>query len=182
MSSFIPVLTIGIVLDSFYLLVFYSEKFSAWVWILPFAVNVNLNLSIPVFTTWSSAQAIISVLSNIFRSMQWFLILYDWKVYSVHLKQILLFQTPRIKIQQISIQNRLRKRNGNDLTRQRKRRGNKKQCLNFHLTRFPSKQSCGNATGSWIIRFPPLLRIAETPYFTLWTYSWSERSLPLICF
>ena len=46
MSSFIPVLTIGIVLDSFYLLVFYSEKFSAWVWILPFAVNVNLNLSI----------------------------------------------------------------------------------------------------------------------------------------
>ena len=29
MSSFIPVLTIGIVLDSFHLLVFYSEKFSA---------------------------------------------------------------------------------------------------------------------------------------------------------
>ena len=29
MSSFIPVLTIGIVLDSFYLLVFYYEKFSA---------------------------------------------------------------------------------------------------------------------------------------------------------
>ena len=51
MSSFIPVLTIGIVLDSFYLLVFYSEKFSAWVWILPFAVNVNLNLSIKVTFT-----------------------------------------------------------------------------------------------------------------------------------
>ena len=41
-SSFMPVLTIGIVLDSFYLLVSYSEKFSAWVWSLPFAVNVNL--------------------------------------------------------------------------------------------------------------------------------------------
>ena len=41
-SSFKPVLTIGIVLDSFYLLVSYSEKFSAWVWSLPFAVNVNL--------------------------------------------------------------------------------------------------------------------------------------------
>ena len=26
-------------------LVFYSEKFSTWVWRLPFAVNVNLNLS-----------------------------------------------------------------------------------------------------------------------------------------
>ena len=59
MSSFIPVLTIGIVLDSFYLLVFYSEKFSAWVWILPFAVNVNLNLSLispfPYRGAWSQA-------------------------------------------------------------------------------------------------------------------------------
>ena len=40
-----PVLTIGIVRDCFYLLIFYSEKFSTWVWRLPFAVNVNLNLS-----------------------------------------------------------------------------------------------------------------------------------------
>ena len=40
------VLTIGIVRDCFYLLIFYSEKFSIWVWRLPFAVNVNLNLSI----------------------------------------------------------------------------------------------------------------------------------------
>ena len=40
-SSFMPVLTIGIVPDCFYLLIFYSEKF----WRLPFAVNVNLNLS-----------------------------------------------------------------------------------------------------------------------------------------
>ena len=45
MSSFIPVLTIGIVLDSFYLLVFYSEKFSTWISLLPFDVNANLNLS-----------------------------------------------------------------------------------------------------------------------------------------
>ena len=40
-----PVLTIGIVPDCFYLLIFYSEKFSTWVWRLPFAVNGNLNLS-----------------------------------------------------------------------------------------------------------------------------------------
>ena len=44
-SSFMPVLTIGIVRDCFYLLIFYSEKFSTWFWRLPFAVNVNLNLS-----------------------------------------------------------------------------------------------------------------------------------------
>ena len=44
-SSFMPVLTIGIVPDFFYLLTFYSEKFLTWVWRLPFAVNVNLNLS-----------------------------------------------------------------------------------------------------------------------------------------
>ena len=40
-----PVLYIRIVLDSFYLLIFYSEKFSTWIWRLPFGVNVNLNLS-----------------------------------------------------------------------------------------------------------------------------------------
>ena len=45
-SSFMPILTIGIVLDCLYLLIFYSEKFSTWVWRLPqFVVNVNLNLS-----------------------------------------------------------------------------------------------------------------------------------------
>ena len=44
-SSFIPVLTIWIFRDCFYLLIFYSEKFLTWVWRLPFAVNVNLNLS-----------------------------------------------------------------------------------------------------------------------------------------
>ena len=41
-----PVLTKGIVLDCFYLLIFYFEKFSTDVCRLPCAVNVNLNLSI----------------------------------------------------------------------------------------------------------------------------------------
>ena len=46
-----PVLTTGIVRDCFYLFIFYSEKFSTRVWRLPFAVNVNLNLSILLFLT-----------------------------------------------------------------------------------------------------------------------------------
>ena len=37
--------SVSIVLDCFYLLIFYSEKFSTDVCCLPFAVNVNLNLS-----------------------------------------------------------------------------------------------------------------------------------------
>ena len=41
----VQVLYIRIVLDSFYLLNFCSEKFSTWIWLLPFGVNVNLNLS-----------------------------------------------------------------------------------------------------------------------------------------
>ena len=40
------VLSTRIVLDCFYLLIFYSEKFSTDVCRLPYAVNVNLNLSI----------------------------------------------------------------------------------------------------------------------------------------
>ena len=40
-----PVLSKGIVLDCFYLLIFYFEKFSTDVCRLPCAVNVNLNLS-----------------------------------------------------------------------------------------------------------------------------------------
>ena len=40
-----PVLPVSIVLDCFYLLIFHSEKFSTDVCCLPFAVNVNLNLS-----------------------------------------------------------------------------------------------------------------------------------------
>ena len=42
-----PALSIRIALDCFYLLIFYSEKFSTDVCRLPYAVNVNLNLSIP---------------------------------------------------------------------------------------------------------------------------------------
>ena len=40
-----PVLSKRIVLDCFYLLIFYSEKFSTDVCRLPYVVNVNLNLS-----------------------------------------------------------------------------------------------------------------------------------------
>ena len=43
--SFTPALSIRIALDCFYLLIFYSEKFSTDVCRLPYAVNVNLNLS-----------------------------------------------------------------------------------------------------------------------------------------
>ena len=46
MSNFMSVLTIGIIRDCFYLVIFYSEKFSTWDWRLPFAVNVNHNLSV----------------------------------------------------------------------------------------------------------------------------------------
>ena len=42
-SCFTPGLSITIVLDSFHLLIFYSEKFSTQNWLLPFAVNVTLN-------------------------------------------------------------------------------------------------------------------------------------------
>ena len=38
-----PVLTIGIVRDCSYLRIFYSEKFSTWVWRLPFALLENLS-------------------------------------------------------------------------------------------------------------------------------------------
>ena len=41
-----PVLSKRIVVDCFYLLIFYFEKFSTDVCRLPCAVNVNLNLSI----------------------------------------------------------------------------------------------------------------------------------------
>ena len=41
-----PVLSTRIVLDCFYLLIFYPEKFSTDVCRLPYAVNVYLNLSI----------------------------------------------------------------------------------------------------------------------------------------
>ena len=44
-SSFTSALSIRIALDCFYLLIFYSEKFSTDVCRLLYAVNVNLNLS-----------------------------------------------------------------------------------------------------------------------------------------
>ena len=43
-NIFTPVLSIRIVLDNFYLLIFYFEEFSTWIWRLPFAANVTLNL------------------------------------------------------------------------------------------------------------------------------------------
>ena len=43
-SSFMPVFSTRIVLDCFYLLIFYSEKFSTDVCRLPYAVNVNLSI------------------------------------------------------------------------------------------------------------------------------------------
>ena len=43
-------LSIGIVLSCFYLLIFYFEKFSSWIWRLPFAIYVKLNLSITSLT------------------------------------------------------------------------------------------------------------------------------------
>ena len=45
-SSFMPLLSKRILLGCFYLLIFYSEKFSTDVCRLPYAVNVKLNLSI----------------------------------------------------------------------------------------------------------------------------------------
>ena len=44
-----PVLSKRIVLDCFYLLIFYFEKFSTDVCRLPCAVNANLNLSMVCF-------------------------------------------------------------------------------------------------------------------------------------
>ena len=38
-------MSIRIVLSRFYLLIFYFEKFSTWIWRLPFAAYVNLKLS-----------------------------------------------------------------------------------------------------------------------------------------
>ena len=54
-SSLRPVLSTRIVLDCFYLLIFYSEKFSTDVCRLPYAVNVNLNLSSNLLwtSTWN---------------------------------------------------------------------------------------------------------------------------------
>ena len=45
-SSFYPkISSLTLVLDCFYHLIFYLQKFSTWIWCLPFAVNITLNLS-----------------------------------------------------------------------------------------------------------------------------------------
>ena len=56
-----PALSIRIALDCFYLLIFYSEKFSTDVCRLPYAVNVNLNLSIickPFFFVFTTQKGV----------------------------------------------------------------------------------------------------------------------------
>ena len=52
MSSFTPVLCVRIVLDSFYLLIFYSEKLSTWIWRWLFGLNVNLNRCVNYDHVW----------------------------------------------------------------------------------------------------------------------------------
>ena len=59
-----PVLSTRIVLDCFYLLIFYSEKFSTDVCRLPCAVNVNLNLSIVVLSGEMLAPVLVKELRN----------------------------------------------------------------------------------------------------------------------
>ena len=51
-SSFTRVLSIRFVLGCFYLLTFYFAKFSTWIWRLPFAVKVTLNLSLVSSILW----------------------------------------------------------------------------------------------------------------------------------
>ena len=53
-----PVLSTRIVLDCFYLLILYSEKFSTDVCCLPYAVNVNLNLSIALIPLQNIPQSV----------------------------------------------------------------------------------------------------------------------------
>ena len=55
-----PVLSKRIVLDCFYLLIFYFEKFSTDVCRLPCAVNVSLNLSTMLIVSLHSDVKIIS--------------------------------------------------------------------------------------------------------------------------
>ena len=82
LKNFIPVLYLRIVLDSFYLLVFCSEKFSTWISLLPFAVNANLNLANWNFAArkWKQARKPIErlfFLSFFFFFYFWW---YYWKV------------------------------------------------------------------------------------------------------
>ena len=59
-----PALSIRIALDCFYLLIFYSEKFSTDVCRLPYAVNVNLNLSITSPFTHFQPRFFVRFLAN----------------------------------------------------------------------------------------------------------------------
>ena len=53
-SSFAPILSIRIELDSFCLLIFCFEKYSTWIWRLQFAVDVICNLSKAYAKGWAA--------------------------------------------------------------------------------------------------------------------------------
>ena len=59
-----PALSIRIALDCFYLLIFYSEKFSTDVCRLPYAVNVNLNLSKKSFSSVAICLFVVLMLAK----------------------------------------------------------------------------------------------------------------------
>ena len=70
-SSSMPVLTTGIVWYCFYLLIFYSEKFSTWVWFLQFVVNVNLNPSIVATFDFTRNGCMLTLTSDSVASLKW---------------------------------------------------------------------------------------------------------------
>ena len=55
MNSFTQFLSVRIVLSCFYLLIFYFEKFSTWIWRLPYTWSLNSLLS-TTFTAKSDGQ------------------------------------------------------------------------------------------------------------------------------
>ena len=71
-SSFMPVLTTGIVQDCFYLRIFYSEKFSTCVLRFPFAVIVNLSdksQNQEILSTFSQPYPCVSSFRPFFRQI-----------------------------------------------------------------------------------------------------------------
>ena len=58
-----PALSIRIALDCFYLLIFYSEKFSTDVCRLPYAVNVNRNLSNALTSSFITFENFVAILA-----------------------------------------------------------------------------------------------------------------------
>ena len=112
--------------------------------------------------------------------MQWFLILPEAQ--SVQLKQILWYEKPGIdhENQQISVTKPLVETQWTpaDTFKSTEALRKHETMLHFHLTRFPSKPSRGNATEFWTIGFPQHFRIAETPYFTLWINWNTNNKLP----